>query len=877
MTAALLSSGVAWAQETNGSPVPLQARRATTAIRIDGRLDDEAWRTVPAIAGFRQLAPDEGQAARAQTLLQFAFDENALYVGARLLDAEPGRIVRRLSRRDVEGDADRFVIYLDPHHDRLTGALFGVTAAGVQWDAAIYDDIRRDLTWDAAWQSAVDIDERGWTVEIRIPFSQLRFSSAARLTWGVNAERIVQRSNEDSWLVLTASNEHGLASRMASLEGLGNIRTPRHIELLPYVTARGEFIEPERAGDPFNDGARGFGGAGLDLKYGLASNMTLSATVNPDFGQVEVDPSVVNLTAFETFFEEKRPFFTEGSQIFSRFAKDGLSEPFSFFYPEPQIFYSRRIGRPPQVPGTGTFVETPASTTILGAAKVTGRTREGWTVGLLDAVTGREYSQVASEFPRHEVEAEPLTNNFVGRMHRELGPRGGLGGIGTMVARDLRTTPLSDRLPGQAYVAGGDGYWFIDHNRDWVVSGGVAGSRVSGDASALAGLQRAAQRYYQRPDAPHVHFDPTRTSLSGWSGSAAINRNRGNVTANAMVWGISPGFEPNDLGFATQTDRAGAHGLVLFRKLTPDRFTRSRQWSIAKWWTWNYGRELQGDGVQSTANLQFRNYWRYNVTFGWSRDVWDDKLTRGGPTTMRPGIKTINASVVSDTRRRAGVDIFGTIQERNHGSWQHTFGGSVNLRPSDAVSISAGPSVLRSSIVAQYLSTVPDALAAQTFGQRYVFGELAQSEVSIPTRVNVTLRPTLSLQAYVQPFVSVGDYGAIKELARPRTYDFLRYGEDIGNIETHPGTGDVIIDPDGAGPAAPFPLARPDFSIKSLRVNAVARWEFRRGSTLYFVWTRLGEDRSAPGEFDFPRSVNALWHAPSDDVILIKMSYWLSR
>ena len=429
----------------------------------------------------------------------------------------------------------------------------------------------------------------------------------------------------------------------------------------------------------------------------------------------------------------------------------------------------------------------------------------------------------------------------------------------------------------QAYVGGLDGYWFIDRDREWVVTAGLAGSHLAGTSTAVAGLQRAAQRYYQRPDAPHVRFDPARTALSGWTGSVAVNRNRGNVTANAMVWGMSPGFDSNDLGFATQTDRAGGHGMVLFRKLTPDRFTRSRQWWIAKWWTWNYGRESQGDGIQTATNLQFLNYWRWNLSFNWSRDTWDDKLTRGGPTTVRPGLTTATTSLTTDTRRRTWLTVIGSTQQRHYGAWQRTVEADLTWKPSDAVQVTAGPGVLRSQVVAQYLSTIPDALATATFGSRYVFGELARTELSMPTRVNVAFTPHLTMQLYMQPLVSVGDYGAITELARPRSYEFLRYGEDVGAIERLPGSGDLVIDPDGSGPAAPFRVARPDFSVKSLRINTVLRWEFHPGSTGYFVWTRLGQDLSRPGEFNVGDTLGALWRAAPDDVLLVKVSYWFTR
>jgi hypothetical protein len=856
----------------------VQAVRVSGTVAIDGRLDEEAWRSAPAAGGFLQRDPDEGQPATEGTELRVLYDEAALYVGVRLRDRDPSRIVRQLSRRDVVAEADSFSVFLDPHHDHLTGVEFQVSAAGVQRDSAIYDDNFNDDTWDAVWDSAVAVDGEGWTVEMRIPLSQLRFPPRSMHTWGINARRVVQRKNEVSWLALVPKNENGLASRMAHLVSLQGIAPGRHLEVLPYASVRAEYVEPARPGNPFNDGSRAFAGMGLDLKYGLATNMALVAAVNPDFGQVEVDPAVVNLTAFETFFEEKRPFFTEGSQVFTHFARSGASEYRAFFYPEPQIFYSRRIGRTPQGRASALFVDTPSSTTILGAAKLTGRTRGGWTVGAVEAVTGREYARLAEGFARAaSQEIEPLTNYFVGRARRELGTRAALGFLGTAVNRDLRTPSLDGALVGEAYVGGFDGHVFLDGKRDWVVSGGLAGSYVSGSRLAVDRLQRAAQRYYQRPDAPHVELDPTRTSLGGWSGSASLNKNSGNVTVNAGVWGISPGFEPNDAGFATQTDRGGAHGLVQFRKLTPSGWTRSRQIWVAKWWTFNYGRESQGDGVQSEAGVQLRNFWRVNLSLGRSWATWDDKLTRGGPTTVRPGIKSLNVSVVSDARRRFWANAYGTWVERDFDTWNRQYGANLNFKPWAALTLSAQPVWSRVHTIAQYLATVPDPLATATYGARYVFGTLDQREVSIPLRLNLVLSPRLSLQLYTQALFSAGDYPSIRELAAPRTYDFPVYGAEVGTIAAGPGGLGYAIDPDGVGPAAGFVIPTPDFNVKSLRANAVARWEFRPGSALYVVWTQRRVDEAYPGDFSFRRDATELFRAPSDDVFMVKLAWWVGR
>jgi hypothetical protein len=725
------------------------------------------------------------------------------------------------------------------------------------------------------WESAVTRDDEGWTLEMRVPFSQLRFPSVSE-SWGVNARRVVHRKNESSWLVLVPKNESGLVSRMAHLEGIAGIRPGRHLELLPYARTLAEYIEPPVSGNPWNDGSRHSAGAGLDFEYGLGTGMTLVGAVNPDFGQVEVDPAVVNLTAFETFFEEKRPFFTEGSQVFLRFGRSGAIDYTTYFYPEPLLFYSRRIGRAPQGQAAGAFVDTPASTTILGAAKLVGRSH-GWNVGVLDALTGREYARIANGPERSELEVEPLTNYIVGRAQRDLGSRAALGVLATATNRDLRTTGLEGQLPQRAFLGGVDGHVFLDGRRDWVVSGGLSGSSVSGSRAAVLRLQRAAQRYYQRPDAPHVSVDPQATSLSGWSGRLGLNKNSGNLTVNAAVWGISPGFEPNDLGFATQTDRGGAHAQVLFRKLTPDGVTRSRKLAIAKWWTFNFGRESQGDGVQLSSSAQLRNYWQLDLTLGKSWNTLDDKLTRGGPTTIRPGIRTLGLGLSSDARRRFWANASFVAQDREFGSTSRQLLTTFNFRPFTALTLQALPYWLRVKTVAQYLQTVLDPTADSTYGSRYVFGGLEQREVSIPLRLNLALSPKLSLQLYTQALLSAGDYPQIKELAAPRTYDFPVYGRDIGSIARDPELPFYLIDPDGGGEAPAFRLPVPDFNFKSLRVNAVLRYEFRPGSAAYVVWTQRRQDGRNPGDPSISRDLGDLFGAPADDVFMVKIAWWLGR
>jgi hypothetical protein len=467
---------------------------------------------------------------------------------------------------------------------------------------------------------------------------------------------------------------------------------------------------------------------------------------------------------------------------------------------------------------------------------------------------------------------EPLTNYAVIRAQRELGRRAAIGVLGTSVIRDLTDPALDAYLADRALMLGVDGHFFIDRARKWVVHRGIAASSVHGSTQTITRLQKAEQRYYQRPDAPHVKLDPAATSMSGWNGQANLNRNSGNLTVNLGIWGMSPGLEVNDAGYSTQTDRAGAHALVQYRKLTPDRWTSERTFWISKWWTWNYGDESQGDGWQASATVRFRNMWKSSALFTYAKRVWDDKLTRGGPTVVRPGNRGIQLALASDPRRKAMLSLGGSYTDREYDASALALDAQLSWRPFPALTLTVGPSFRRNIVSAQYLSTVADPYATRTYGSRYVFGNLDQTEVAGTTRVSIATSPRTSLQVYLQPLISAGNYGAIKEVYAPRTYDFLRYGIDAGTIAA--SESQFIIDPDGTGPAAPFSIAQPDFNLTSLRVNAVFRWEFRPGSSLFVVWTQQRRDRMPTGDFDFSTDISRVYTAPADDVLLVKVSYW---
>lgn len=853
----------------------LHAFRTNEKITIDGILNDPVWKKAPVEFDFTQRDPIEGVEPSERTEIQVAYDDSSIYFGVRMFDKEPERIVRQLSRRDDNPDADYFILQLSPNHDQLTGALFQVSAAGVQRDAIISNDNFQDQSWDGVWESAVHVDDEGWALEIRIPFSQLRFPRGAHQVWGINAARYIHRKNETVWLQMVPKNDTGTASRMDNLDGLDDLEVHRHLELMPYLAGQANFIRPSNPGDPFNSGRRFSGTGGLDLKYGVRSNMTLDATVNPDFGQVQVDPAVVNISQFETFFPEKRPFFLEGANIFGNFGQGGANNFVGFNRNEPNLFYSRRIGRPPEGTATGDFVDMPGHTRILGAGKLTGKTRRGWTVGVLEAVTARDYAVVSTQGERSSVEVEPLTNYTTGRILREWN-RGGIGFLTTAVSRDLRDPALSGLLPKRANVVGGDGYWFLDSKKEWVVTGRIAESAVSGSTAAMNQLQLSPQHYFQRPDASEVRLQPGMTSMRGWQGDINLNRQLGDVTFNAALWGVSPGFESNDLGFQTGGDAAGAHTFVLWRKTTPDKYSRSRSIWFGEWQTWDYGRKVTGKGWNTSAYWQFMNYWSVSANAGAHPQTRDDQLTRGGPAALVLPGHFFGFGVSSDSRKKVSFNQYFNLSSNKPSAFSLNGNFGINYKPNPSITINTGPGFDRSHTNAQYVTTVADPTATRTFGNRYVFGDIDQFDVNLTTQVNWVLNPYMSLAVFAQPLISVARYWDIKELAYPGTYSFLRYGHEIGQISYNPASSEYTVDPDNPEQAAPFTFSNPDFNSKFLKVNAIFRWEWRLGSTLYLVWTENRQDNSNPGHFSAGHDVSRLFSHP-DDVFLVRLAYWFTK
>jgi hypothetical protein len=874
--ALLLPVPLARSQPSPGTPPPggpppeARAARIAGTVRIDGRLDDDAWAAAEPVTAFTQRDPAEGQPVSERTEVRVLIGDDALYVGARLFDREAGRITSTLARRDDDVQTDEFNVYLDSYHDHLTAKRFRVNPAGAILDGAIAADGNEDDSWDVVWEAAAEVDSLGWSAELRIPLSQLRYSTPGDGTWGVQFIRGIFRKGETAVFAFTPKQERSGVSRFGVLTGLGNLARARHVELLPYASTRNERLAFP-PGDPFRSGSDYFGATGGDVKLGVTNDLTLDLTVNPDFGQVEVDPAQVNLTAIETFYSERRPFFVEGGDLFTF----GGSRAFNNFS-VPTIFHSRRIGRAPQraLPFAGfDYADAPAATTIAGAAKLTGRTAGGWAVGVLDAVTTSEQADYVDSAGVHRrTPVEPLTHYFVGRVRREL--RQGntaIGGLFTAVNRRLDDPALTGLLRREAYIGGFD----LAHawgQRRWAVDASVTGSSTSGSAQAMRATQRMSDRYLQRPDhADYFTYDPSRTRLSGYGFDGSVSKTSGRHWLGSFAYvSRSPGYEANDAGYESRADYHGLSYIVLYTETKPGRLFRNYTVFPYVNQMYNYGGDRTFDAYAFDANGTLANFWYVDTRATYNRQVADDRLTRGGPQGVTPRNNTWLGTITSDSRRS------WTASASYTHSW-NALGGhgdfpslSLSFRPSPTLRVRFEPTYSTSHSILQYVQTVPDPAATATYGNRYVFSDLVQRSLELGTRLDWTVSPRLSLQLYVQPLVASGQYLRFKELHAPGTLQFDVYGEDLGTI-VH-GPDGWAVDP-GHGPA--FGIGEPDFNFRSLLGNAVLRWEYRPGSTLFLVWQQQRSDYASIGDFDFQRDYGALLDRTPQNVFAIKATYWI--
>jgi hypothetical protein len=828
------------------------AVREATALKLDGELTDEVWSRAPKIDGFVQRDPKEGAAATYPTEARVAYDAQHLYVAILAHDPEPAKITGFLTRRDTYSPSDWVAVVIDSYHDKRTAYEFSVNPAGVKQDKYYFNDGDEDQGWDAVWDVVVARRADGWSAEFRIPLSQLRFPPSEKPTFGFALSRQIARLNETSTWPLIAKSTNGIVSQFGELRGLELSKSPKRLELVPYSV--GDLSTEPDTGNPLVKSVNPGASVGLDMKYAITPGLTLTATVNPDFGQVEADPAVVNLSAFETFFPERRPFFVEGSGVF-RFDMDCNDGSCT------GLFYTRRIGRQPQlsadVPDNG-FVSSPSNTTILGATKVTGRIG-GFSVGILNALTAEEEARIAltgdpearnALGPQQSTSPiEPFTSYTVGRARREFANQSAVGLMMTATNRNVGDEQSPMRvLANSAYSGGIDWDLRLPRNK-YAVAGYWAGTKISGTEAAIARIQENNVHSFQRPDATHVELDPTETTLSGQSGFVAFRKISGaRVRFESNVGFKTPGFDSNDLGFIRRADQITQSNWLQWRHEKPGKYIRSFRFNINQWGGHNFDGDRLTFGGNVNAHWTFNNNWSTGFGINRERGSFDDRATRGGPGANYEGNWNFWSYVNTDDRRRIAFDSFFGGGTSDFGPHFFNVNPGLTFRPAPSLSVSGGVRFNKYDEDAQWV-TNEESAGAPT---HYVFARLDQRTVALTTRVNYTMSPTLSLQVYAEPFVSAGAYSGYKELVDGRADDWrARY-------TPYAHAGDA------------------DFNYRSFRTTNVLRWEYRPGSTLFVVWQQGREENKPFGDFRFGRDFSDVFSVPASNVFLVKFSYWLN-
>ena len=839
--------------------------REGEAIEVDARLNETVWQRARWVDDFIQMDPVEGASPTVRTEVAFAYDGSTLYVAGRMYDPRPSQIRANLARRDQTGASDRLTIAIDSYLSRRTSYTFTVTAAGGRADHVTTGDSRqeRDDSYDPVWSTEARITPEGWIAEMAIPFSQLRYNASEEVVFGVNAVRYVASRSEEIYWAPVPRDEDGWTSWFADLEGLRGIESDRPVEVVPYAASNlritsDELLDPE---NPFTDRSEVRGRAGADVKVGVGSSLTLDLAVNPDFGQVEADPAEVNLSAFPTFFRERRPFFVENAELLEA---EGL-------------FFSRRIGARPHGSPPGAYADVPEATTILGAAKLTGRTAGGLSLGALGAVTGEETAPYLDPDAdvRGRARVEPATGWMVLRGLQEFGTANNTAGLAfTGVRRDLASgEPLAAILNREAYAGGAD-LQLEFHGGLTRLNLALQGSRIAGSPQAIERVQRFSSHYFQRPDAGHVELDPSRTTLSGYRAEMDFSRRDGDHWAfEAYGNAVSPGFDINDAGALSRADRmAGGVDLAY----TENRVGTFRTWSTAAELegTWNYAGDRLFTELELRGRLDFRNFWTLGGEIDLRPGGVSDVQTRGGPLMGSPdeigGVVYWN----TDTRRRLDAGGFFYWERDELGGWTIQTGTDVDYRPGGAWQFSVTPVYLRRVETRQYVTAL-DGGPPETFGRRYVFGRIDRHRVSAEIRTDFAFSPELTLEAYVQPFVATGRYSDFGELRRPGSTALRLYGTEGTTIrESEGGAPRTLTVTDGEDV---FSFRREDFRSPSFRSNLVLRWQWRPGSTLFVVWQL---DR---GGFGYetapdPAGVGGLVDTPDESgrsFFAVKATYWL--
>lgn len=836
---------------------------------VDGLLNDPAWNLVEWGGDYIEFQPDENTPPSYQTKFKIVYDSKNLYIGVRCYDAEPDKIVKRLSRRDgFEGDFIEFNI--DSYHDKRTAFSFTTSVSGVKGDEFVSNNGNNwDESWNPIWYTKTNIDEEGWTAEFRIPLSQLKFGGEENQVWGLQSTRRIFRAEERSLWQRKPIDQPGWVSEFGELHGLKKMEPQKQLEIQPYTVTSGETYEAEE-GNPFRDGSESDFTVGLDAKIGVTNDLTLDLTVNPDFGQVEADPSAIALDGFQIFFREQRPFFVENKNIFDfRLSESEAGNTFGF----DNLFYSRRIGRSPQGSvdtADDEFVDQPDNTPIIGAAKFSGKTKDGWAIGVLESVTARRFAVIRNENGEEREEmVEPLTNYVVGRLQKDFNNRNSyIGGIFTGTNRDNLTEEL-DFLHKSAFSGGLD----FKHqwaNRDWYVEGNVIFSHVKGSQEAIENTQESITHLFQRVGADHVEVDPNKTSLTGSGGNVQIGKvGNGHWKFESGGTWRSPELELNDLGFQRQADDIRHYTWIGYQTLKPDSTFRRVGINYNHWTAWDFGGNHNYLQFNTNSWQNWKNNWFTNVGFNYAPIEYDVFALRGGPRLRQSPWMSFWNSINTDNRKKVRFNAFHNGRKAVDNSFRSYYvEAGLTYQPINALRISAFPSIRINNDKLQYIDNFDDINGSA----RYLNGEIDQRTLSMSFRLNYTINPNLTIQYWGQPFISRGRYSNFKHINAPNAKRFedrfTSYSSD--QITLVDGTYGVDENLDGT---EDFSFDDPDFSFVQFRSNLVIRWEYIPGSEIFLVWSQDVSKDGDPSAGLLPSLGDNIFGQRPQNIFLLKATY----
>jgi len=841
-------------------PVYITKRLTTARPVIDGKLDDECWKTGTWAGDFHQFIPDEGAKPAWPTEFNIQYDDKYIYAAIRSFDGEPEKIQRYSGLRD-EFSGDMAGINFDSYHDRKTGFEFNLSSWGQKMDLILTNPEKMDLNWNAVWKGKSGLEDSAWVAEFEIPLSQIRYSKEDEQVWGLHIWRWINRLQEESdWEYQTRTGP-GVLYNYGELRGIKGLKKSQRLEIMPYVLGELETMQKE-TGNPFTETGRNWSGnVGLDAKIGISSNFTVDMTVNPDFGQVESDPSVMNLTAFETFYEEKRPFFLEGRSIFN------------YEFDNQSLFYSRRIGHSPSYtvdPLENSYVDAPDMTKILSAFKLSGTTSDELSVGLIQSITANEFATVIdSEGNKSHTRVEPITNYSVARIQKGYnGANTTIGGIVTSVNRKIEEEQL-DFLTNNAFTGGLD----LMHqwkDKEFFLDARLIGSYLDGSSESITRLQESSARYYQRPGADYLKYDTLSTALGGYGGKLRVGKgSKGHWRYSTGVTWLSPGIELNDLGYMNSADEINNENEIGYFVTNPVSIFRNYRINLEQFNSWNFEGRFLGLGSHLSFNSELKNQWGLNLNLIYHSEAIDTKILRGGYDMLMPFSILTFGSLRTDYSKRVSAAMEYNYELGGDNSVaRYQLNPGITFRPFRSMKINLSADFENNFNELQYITTLD-----YQGDKKYILGKIDQKTYGMTFRVNLNITPEFSIQYYGSPFISRGTYSEYKYVTDPeadsysdriKLYDYTVMDNGVIRLDEN---GDNVTD---------YPLGNPNFNFHQFRSNFVAKWEYRLGSFIYFVWSSERTGQNEMSEISISESYTHLKDVFPNNIFLIKLNYWFS-